>query len=121
MIVLYDELPERHTNLLPRFGDNHESYPAVIGNCFPRHDSRCRSSVSRPQTVWLQAFPCHLSDQHMTITGTKPEPAFRKQHNISPLRPSLSFGVIPLASQMVVARNQGNTRYRKLYSELSLN
>ncbi|GBN32602.1 hypothetical protein AVEN_94565-1 [Araneus ventricosus] len=34
--------------------DNHESAPAVIGNCSPDHNSRCRSSVSRPQREILK-------------------------------------------------------------------
>ncbi|GBL84130.1 hypothetical protein AVEN_118547-1 [Araneus ventricosus] len=44
--------------------DNHESSPAVIGNCSPDHNSRCRSSVSRPQTGWLQALTWPRSNQH---------------------------------------------------------
>ncbi|GBM80632.1 hypothetical protein AVEN_140557-1 [Araneus ventricosus] len=66
---------------------NHESAPAVIGNCSPGHNSRCRSSVSKPQTGWLQALTWPPSNQHTAITGTKAEPAFIRKHNRSPLRP----------------------------------
>ncbi|GBN05778.1 hypothetical protein AVEN_62310-1 [Araneus ventricosus] len=59
--------------------DKHESSPAVIGNCSP--DSRCRSSVSKPQTSWLQALTCLPSNQHTAITGTNAEPAFIRKHN----------------------------------------
>ncbi|GFU13511.1 hypothetical protein TNCV_938101 [Trichonephila clavipes] len=58
--------------------DNHEGTSAVIGNCSSDHDSSCRSSVSRPQVVWLQEFLSLPSDQHMDITGTKTESAFIK-------------------------------------------
>ncbi|GFY03020.1 uncharacterized protein TNCV_980251 [Trichonephila clavipes] len=78
--------------------DNHESVPSVIGNCSPDHDSRCRSSVSRPQTVWLQAFHWSPSDQHTAITGTNAEPFIRK-HNRSPFHPPMSSGFSPPASQ----------------------
>ncbi|GBN18147.1 hypothetical protein AVEN_191705-1 [Araneus ventricosus] len=54
--------------------DNHESAPADIGNCSPGHNSRCRSSVSRKQTGWLQAFTWPPSNQHTAITGNKAEP-----------------------------------------------
>ncbi|GFV99185.1 uncharacterized protein TNCV_1511581 [Trichonephila clavipes] len=46
--------------------DNHKSAPAIKGNCSPDHDSRSRSSESRPQTVWFQAPPGLL------LTDTRP-------------------------------------------------
>ncbi|GFX84566.1 uncharacterized protein TNCV_723751 [Trichonephila clavipes] len=70
--------------------DNHESAPAVTGNCSSDHDSRCRSSVSWPQIIWLQSLPCPPSDQHTAITGTKTKPAFIRKHNRYPLRPPKS-------------------------------
>ncbi|GBM35751.1 hypothetical protein AVEN_108952-1 [Araneus ventricosus] len=60
--------------------DNHESAPAVIGNCSPNHNSRCTSSVSRPQKGWLQALTRPPSNQHTAITGTKAEPTFNRKH-----------------------------------------
>ncbi|GFT08660.1 hypothetical protein TNCV_662301 [Trichonephila clavipes] len=45
----------------------------VIGNFSPYRDSSCRSNVSKPQTVWLQAIRWLHSDQHTAITGTKAE------------------------------------------------
>ncbi|GBO23935.1 hypothetical protein AVEN_88224-1 [Araneus ventricosus] len=60
---------------------NHESVPAVIGNCSADHNSRCRSSVSRPQTDWLQALTWPPSKKHTAITGTKAKPAFSRKHN----------------------------------------
>ncbi|GBL75605.1 hypothetical protein AVEN_154929-1 [Araneus ventricosus] len=56
--------------------DNHESAPAVIKNCSPDQNSRCRSGVFRPQTGWWQVLTWPLSNQHTAITGTKAEPAF---------------------------------------------
>ncbi|GFX01057.1 hypothetical protein TNCV_4580231 [Trichonephila clavipes] len=53
--------------------DNHESAASVIGNFSTDHNSRCRSSVSWPQTVRLQEFigsPCH---QHTPVPGIKAE------------------------------------------------
>ncbi|GBN80486.1 hypothetical protein AVEN_143961-1 [Araneus ventricosus] len=70
--------------------DNHKSVPAVIGKCSPDHNSRCRSSVSRTQTCWLQALTWPPSNQHTAITGTKAEPAFIRKHNRSPRRPPMS-------------------------------
>ncbi|GBM42758.1 hypothetical protein AVEN_81584-1 [Araneus ventricosus] len=49
-------------------GDNHESAPAVIGNCSTDHNSRCRSSVSRPQTGWMQASPGLLLVAYMCFS-----------------------------------------------------
>ncbi|GFY25583.1 hypothetical protein TNCV_2487031 [Trichonephila clavipes] len=59
------------------------------GNCTI---DQCRSSVSRSQTVRLQVFSWHPSDQHMVITGTKRETAFIREHNRSPFHPSMSPG-----------------------------
>ncbi|GBM58974.1 hypothetical protein AVEN_230087-1 [Araneus ventricosus] len=56
--------------------DNHESAPVVILNCSPDHNSRRRSSVSRPQTDWLHALTWPPSNQYTAITGTQAEPAF---------------------------------------------
>ncbi|GFW45105.1 hypothetical protein TNCV_716071 [Trichonephila clavipes] len=54
--------------------DNQENSPATIENCYPDHDSRCRSSVLRPQTgprrsldllltnTWPSLAPRHLYD-----------------------------------------------------------
>ncbi|GFV75117.1 uncharacterized protein TNCV_3189701 [Trichonephila clavipes] len=99
---------------------NQESAPPAIRNFFPNHDSRSRSSVSRLQTVWLQAFPWPPSDQHKASTGTKAEPVFIRKQNRSPLHPPLSSSLKLLASQMAMARSQWNTRYRAFDSELSL-
>ncbi|GFY10467.1 uncharacterized protein TNCV_1463561 [Trichonephila clavipes] len=63
--------------------DNHESTPAIIGNCSSDHDSRCRFSVS-----WLQTLSWP-PDQHAAITGNNTEPAFIRKHNKSPLRPPI--------------------------------
>ncbi|GBM75266.1 hypothetical protein AVEN_214587-1 [Araneus ventricosus] len=52
--------------------DNHESAPAVIGNCSPDHNSRCRSSVSSRRQVGCRRSPVN---QHTAITGNKAEPA----------------------------------------------
>ncbi|GFU67426.1 uncharacterized protein TNCV_641261 [Trichonephila clavipes] len=79
--------------------DNKDSAPAVIENCSPDPDSTCRSSLSRPQTVWLLIFPLPPSDQHTTITGTYAEPAFLRKRNRYPLRPPMNSGLTPLASQ----------------------
>ncbi|GFX36712.1 RNA-directed DNA polymerase from mobile element jockey [Trichonephila clavipes] len=58
--------------------------PTIVAmKLLPDHDSRCRSSVSGPQTVWLQAFFWLLSDQHTGITDTKAEPAFIRKKQIS--------------------------------------
>ncbi|GFS94005.1 uncharacterized protein TNCV_4480551 [Trichonephila clavipes] len=78
--------------------NNHESTLAVIGNCSLSHDSRRRSCVSRPPTVWLQAFPWPPSDQHTVITGTKAESACIRKHNKSSLCSPMSSGLIPLVS-----------------------
>ncbi|GFX19867.1 transposable element Tcb1 transposase [Trichonephila clavipes] len=87
--------------------NNHESALAtVIGNCSPDHDFRCRCSVSRLQTVWLQVFPWLPSDQHTAITGTKAEPAFIRKHNRSPLHHPMSSGLTPLASKPAMAWSQ---------------
>ncbi|GFY08332.1 uncharacterized protein TNCV_1357381 [Trichonephila clavipes] len=92
--------------------DNHESAPAAIGNRYPDHDSRRRSSVFRPQAVWLQEFPWPPSDQHMAITGTKVEPAFNRKHKRS---------VCPLMSSGWCHKwRQWNTRVRAPGLELSL-
>ena len=98
--------------------NNYESASAVIGNCSLDHDPRCRSRLSRPQTVWLQAFSWPSSDQHTAITGTKTESAFIKNHNRSPLRPLMSSGLTPLESQTAMAWSQWNARYRAPGSEL---
>ncbi|GBN31909.1 hypothetical protein AVEN_236559-1 [Araneus ventricosus] len=82
--------------------DNHESAPAVIGNCSPDHNSRCRSSVFRPQTGWLQVLTWPPFNQRTAITGTKEEPAFIRKHNRSPLRPPVSFSLEPITSQTAV-------------------
>ncbi|GBM21172.1 hypothetical protein AVEN_50904-1 [Araneus ventricosus] len=100
--------------------DNHESAPAVIGNCSPDHNSRCRSSVSRPQTGWLQALIWPPSNQHTTITGTKAEPAFIRKHNRSELRPPMNSSLTPLTSQTAVIWSQRNPRYMVSGSELYL-
>ncbi|GFY28614.1 uncharacterized protein TNCV_4150451 [Trichonephila clavipes] len=62
-----------------------------------------RPSVSRSQTVWLQAFPWPPSGQHTAITGTKVELAFIRKHNRSPHHPLMSSGLTPLASQTAMA------------------
>ncbi|GBM06670.1 hypothetical protein AVEN_190885-1 [Araneus ventricosus] len=100
--------------------DNHESAPAVIGNCSPDHNSCCRSSVSRPQTGWLQALIWPPPNQHTAITGTKAEPAFIMKHNRSPLRPPMRSNLTPLTSQTAVVWSQWNARYSASGSELSL-
>ncbi|GBM83996.1 hypothetical protein AVEN_110127-1 [Araneus ventricosus] len=66
--------------------DNHESAPAVIGNCSPDHNFKCRSGVSRPQKSWLQELTSSPSNQHTAITGTKAEPAFIRKYNRSVLQ-----------------------------------
>ncbi|GFX74357.1 transposable element Tcb2 transposase [Trichonephila clavipes] len=76
--------------------DNHESAPGVIRNCSVDHDSRYRSSVSRLQTVLLQAFPWPPSDQHTAHTGTKAEPAFLRKHNRFLIRPPMSSDLTTL-------------------------
>ncbi|GBM54085.1 hypothetical protein AVEN_247699-1 [Araneus ventricosus] len=100
--------------------DNHESAPVVIGNCSPSRNSRCTSSVSWPQTGWLQAVNWPPSNQHTAITGTKAEPTFIRKHNRSPLRPPMSSNLTPLMSQTAVVWSQWNARYRSSGSELSL-
>ncbi|GFV68639.1 hypothetical protein TNCV_2275011 [Trichonephila clavipes] len=62
----------------------------VIGNCSPDRDSRGRSSASRPQTVWLQAFPWPPFDQPMAPSL---EPAFIRKHNRYQILPPMSPGV----------------------------
>ncbi|GFX59604.1 uncharacterized protein TNCV_3753691 [Trichonephila clavipes] len=79
--------------------DNHESALAVLENGFSGYDSRCRFSVSRLQTVWLQVFPWLSSDRHTAITSTKARPALIRKRNRSPFRPPMSSGLTPLASQ----------------------
>ncbi|GFU07022.1 uncharacterized protein TNCV_3885861 [Trichonephila clavipes] len=101
-------------------GDNHESAPVVIGNCSLDYDSRCRSSLSWPQTVWLQAFPWPPSYQHKAIPGTQVEPTFIRKYNKYPPRPPMSSGLTSLASPTAMAWSQWNTRYRVPGSELSL-
>ncbi|GBN55559.1 hypothetical protein AVEN_75079-1 [Araneus ventricosus] len=100
--------------------DNHESAPAVIGNCSLDHKSRCRSSASKPQTGWLQALTWPPSNQNTTITGTKAEPASIRKHSISPLCPPISSGLTPLTSETAVVWSQWNARYKASGSELSL-
>ncbi|GBM83764.1 hypothetical protein AVEN_28478-1 [Araneus ventricosus] len=100
--------------------DNHESAPAVIGNCSLDHNSRCRSSVSRPQTDWLQELTWPPSNQNMAITGTKEEPTFIRKHNRSPPRPPMSSSLTRLTSQTAVVSNQWNALYRASVLELSL-
>ncbi|GBL94678.1 hypothetical protein AVEN_83992-1 [Araneus ventricosus] len=98
---------------------NHESAPDVIGNCSPDYNSRCRSSVSRKQTGWLQALTWPPSNQHTAITGTKAEPSFIRKHNRSPLNSPMSSSWTPLTSQTAVVWSQCNARYRASGSELS--
>ncbi|GFT32855.1 hypothetical protein TNCV_5039001 [Trichonephila clavipes] len=62
--------------------DHQQSSPAVIGNCSPGHDSKCRSGVSRPQTVWSLVFFWLPSDQYTTIIAIKAELAFIRKHNM---------------------------------------
>ncbi|GBM29937.1 hypothetical protein AVEN_111241-1 [Araneus ventricosus] len=100
--------------------DNQESAPAVIGNCSPDHNSRCRSSVFRPQTGWLQTLTWPASSQHTTITGTKAESAFIRKHNRSELRPPMNSSLTPLTSQTAVIWSQCNARYMVSGSELYL-
>ncbi|GBM06333.1 hypothetical protein AVEN_121376-1 [Araneus ventricosus] len=100
--------------------DNHESSPALMENCSPDHNSMCRSSVSRPQTGWLQALTWPPSNQHTAITGTKGKPASIRKHNRSPLRPPMSSNLTPLTSQTAVVWSQWNARYRASGPELSL-
>ncbi|GFV24482.1 hypothetical protein TNCV_194451 [Trichonephila clavipes] len=57
----------------------------------------CRPSISRLLTIWLKEFSWPPSDQQMTITSTKTEPAFIRKHNRSPLRPPMSIALAPLA------------------------
>ncbi|GFV04409.1 hypothetical protein TNCV_920301 [Trichonephila clavipes] len=66
--------------------DNHESDPAVIGNCSSDNDSNCLFSGSRSLTVRLQAFLSPSFDQHTVITFTKEEPAFvrKKKNRLTP-------------------------------------
>ncbi|GBM13952.1 hypothetical protein AVEN_152380-1 [Araneus ventricosus] len=101
--------------------DNHKSAPAVMGNCSPDHNSRRRSSVSRPQTGGLQELTWPPSKQHTAITGTKAEPAFIRKHNRSPIRPPMGSSLTSLMSQSAVVWRQWNARYRASGSELSLN
>ncbi|GFX19891.1 uncharacterized protein TNCV_1434511 [Trichonephila clavipes] len=96
--------------------DNHNSAPSVIRNCSPDLDFRCRCSVSRMQTVWLQVFPWLPSDQHTAIAGTKAEPAFIRKHNRSPLRHPMSSGLTLLTSKPATAWSQ----YRAPGSEFYL-
>ncbi|GFX12063.1 putative transposable element [Trichonephila clavipes] len=70
------------------------------------------SSVSKPQTVWLQAFPWPTSEQHTAITGIKAEPAFIRKHNRSPLRLPMNSHLAPLASQSIMAWSQCNAHCR---------
>ncbi|GFX74244.1 uncharacterized protein TNCV_2912771 [Trichonephila clavipes] len=95
--------------------DNYENTSAVTVNCSPDHASRCRSSVSRTQTVWLQAFSFPPADQHIEPA----KPVFIRKHNRSPLRPPMSSGLTLLVSQMVMACSQRNTRKRVYSSEQS--
>ncbi|GFY22090.1 hypothetical protein TNCV_3297341 [Trichonephila clavipes] len=44
--------------------DNDESALANVGNCSSDQDSTCRSSVSRPMTVWLLAPNWPSSGHH---------------------------------------------------------
>ncbi|GFS84825.1 uncharacterized protein TNCV_2957131 [Trichonephila clavipes] len=94
--------------------DNHESAPAVVGNCSPNHNSRYRSSVST-----LQAFPWPPSDLHMAITGTKTEHAFIRKHNRSPLGHPMSSDLTLLLSLTIMFWSRWNTCYRVLRLELS--
>ncbi|GBL77817.1 hypothetical protein AVEN_153014-1 [Araneus ventricosus] len=98
--------------------DNHESASAVIENCSPDHNSRCKSNVSRPQTYLLQALNWAPSNLQTAITDTKAEPAFIRKHNRSALRPPMSSSLTPLTSQTAVVWSQWNARYRTSGSEL---
>ncbi|GBM77763.1 hypothetical protein AVEN_231572-1 [Araneus ventricosus] len=100
--------------------DNHESVPAVIGNCSPDHNSRCKSSVPRPQTGWLQSLSWPPSNQHTVMTATYAGPTFIIKHKRSLLRPPMSSSSTPLTSQTSVVWNQWNARYRASGWELSL-
>ncbi|GFT70196.1 hypothetical protein TNCV_3456571 [Trichonephila clavipes] len=65
-------------------------------------------------------FSLPHSDQNTTIIGTKAEPASIRKHSRSPLRPRVSSGLTPLASQTSMAGSQWNTRYSAPGSELPL-
>ncbi|GFV78918.1 hypothetical protein TNCV_4346771 [Trichonephila clavipes] len=57
-------------------------------------------SMSKSQSVWLQAFPWSPSPQHTTITGTKAELVSIIKHKRFPLHPVISSGLKPLSSQI---------------------
>ncbi|GBN49768.1 hypothetical protein AVEN_36004-1 [Araneus ventricosus] len=120
MVAQQIESPDWRTNLQSVYVDNHESVPAIIGNCSPDHNSRCRSSVSRQQTGWLKALTWPPTNQHKAITGAKVQPASIRKHNRFPLRPPMSPSLTPLTSQTAVVWSQWNARYRASDSELSL-
>ncbi|GFV99571.1 uncharacterized protein TNCV_5079351 [Trichonephila clavipes] len=93
--------------------NNHENASAVIRNCSPDHDSRCRSTSSRPQTIRFQEFPWSPSDQHTVIPDTKVEPAFIRKHR-SPLGPSMSSGLRSSASQTAMTWNAVRCAARRI-------
>ncbi|GFW39717.1 transposable element Tc1 transposase [Trichonephila clavipes] len=64
-------------------GGPRECFYCHIESVSPDNDSRCRSSVSRLQTVWIHAFPYPPSDKHAAITSTKEEPTFFSQQKIN--------------------------------------
>ncbi|GFY32783.1 uncharacterized protein TNCV_4638891 [Trichonephila clavipes] len=123
--ILNEEHQETQRNVSPTEQEEDEKGPmptSAIKDLFkkkllPDHDSRCRSSVSRLQTVWLQALSWLPSDQH---TGTKAEPSFIRKHNRSPLSPPMSSGRTSLASYTAMAWSQWNTGYRARSLELYL-
>ncbi|GFW77314.1 uncharacterized protein TNCV_924301 [Trichonephila clavipes] len=74
-----------------------------------------------PVCLGRRQFGCKGSpDLHMAITGTKAEPAFIGKRNRSPLRPPMSSGLTPLASQTAMAWSLWNARYRAPGMELTL-
>ncbi|GBN62394.1 hypothetical protein AVEN_241367-1 [Araneus ventricosus] len=97
--------------------DNHESAPAVIGNCSPDHESR--SSVSRPQTGWLQALTWPPSN-HTRSSLAPRQNRLSSENNRSPLRPPMSSSLTPLTSQTAVVWSRWNARYRASGAELCL-
>ncbi|GFT38123.1 uncharacterized protein TNCV_4103471 [Trichonephila clavipes] len=100
--------------------EKHKKAPAVIENCSPDHDYNGKTNGSRLQSVWLQALPWPISDQHTTITGSKTELACIRKHSRSSIHPPMSSGLTPLESQTSMAWSQWNTRHGVPGSKLSL-
>ncbi|GFW28325.1 uncharacterized protein TNCV_4639921 [Trichonephila clavipes] len=92
--------------------DNHESARAVTAYCSPGLGLVC---LGQRQFDFRRS-----SGLLLTMTGTKAELVFIRKHKRSTLRPPLSSGLTPLASQVAMAWSQWNTRYRVHGSELCL-